>query len=62
MNSTFQISREQMKELVSEGLRSGGDWCDLFFEYTSYTDLLLRDGQVGSGGSHVDYGLSLIHI
>lgn len=56
MNSTFQISREQMKELVSEGLRSGGDWCDLFFEYTSYTDLLLRDGQVGSGGSHVDYG------
>lgn len=45
-----------MKALVAEGLKGGGDWCDLFFEYTSYTDLLLRDGQVGSGGSHVDYG------
>ncbi len=56
MNSTFQISREQLKELVTEGLKSGGDWCDLFFEYTSYADLLLRDGRVGSGGSHVDYG------
>lgn len=55
-NSIFQISIDQMRELVSEGLRSGGDWCDLFFEYTSYTDLLLRDGQVGAGGSHIDYG------
>lgn len=56
MSNTFQISRDQMKTLVAEGMRDGGDWCDLFFEYTTYTDLLLRDGQVGSGGSHIDYG------
>ena len=55
----FGVSEEQLRALVAEGLRAGGDWCDLYFEDTSYHDLLLRDGVVGSGGYHVDYGCGI---
>lgn len=52
----FSVTEEQLKALVSEGLRSGGSWCDLFFEDTVSNELVLRDGEVSSGGSHEDYG------
>lgn len=52
----FGLSEDQLRAIVAEGLGCGGDWCDLYFEDTSYSDLLLRDGEVGSGGFHVDYG------
>ena len=55
----FGVTQEQLRLLVAEGLRAGGDWCDLYFEDTSYHDLLLRDGVVGSGGYHVDYGCGI---
>ena len=61
MNSCdrFGVTESQLRSLVAEGLRAGGDWCDLYFEDTSYHDLLLRDGVVGSGGYHVDYGCGI---
>lgn len=61
MNSLdrFGVSEEQLRALVAEGLRAGGDWCDLYFEDTAYHSLLLRDGEVGSGGYHVDYGCGI---
>ena len=52
----FGVTADQLRALVAEGLRGGGDWCDLYFEDTAYHDLLLRDGEVASGGYHVDYG------
>ena len=55
----FGVTEAQLRALVAEGLRDGGDWCDLYFEDTSYHDLLLRDGVVGSGGYHVDYGCGI---
>ena len=55
----FGVTEEQLRALVAEGLRDGGDWCDLYFEDTSYHDMLLRDGVVGSGGYHVDYGCGI---
>ena len=55
----FGVSEEQLRALVAEGLRAGGDWCDLYFEDTAYHSLLLRDGEVGSGGYHVDYGCGI---
>ena len=55
----FGVSAEQLQALVAEGLRSGGDWCDLFFEDTSYSELMLRDGEVSAGGSHIDYGCGI---
>lgn len=51
----FSVTEDTLRETVHEGLR-GGDWCDLYFEQTSYNDLLLRDGSVASGGFHMDFG------
>ncbi len=55
----FGVTGAQLRTLVAEGLKGGGDWCDLFFEHTIYNDLLLRDGEVNSGGCHVDYGCGI---
>lgn len=55
----FQVSETQLERLASDGLRGGGSYCDLFFENTSYNDLLLRDGIVSSGGFHIDYGVGI---
>lgn len=55
----FSLSEEELRAIVAEGLRSGGDWCDLYFEDTEYGDLLLRDGEVTSGGHHIDYGCGI---
>lgn len=37
-------------------MHCGGDYCDLYFEDTAYWTLMLRDGEVGSCGHHIDYG------
>ena len=52
----FSVSLPQLENLVAEGLKGGGDWCDLFFEDTFYSELVLRDAEVNSGGSHIDFG------
>ena len=52
---TFKVTTGQLERIVAEGSK-GGNFCDLFFESTAYTDILLRDGQVNSGGFHIDYG------
>ena len=56
---TFGVTEEQLRRLAAEGLRGGGDFSDLFFENSSFTDLLLRDGEVTSGGFHEDYGVGI---
>ena len=55
----FQVSEPQLEMLAADGLMGGGSYCDLFFENTSYNDLLLRDGIVSSGGFHIDYGVGI---
>ena len=55
----FGVTEAQMRQLVAEGLKGGGDWCDLYFEDTVATDLVLRDGEVSSGGSQEDYGCGI---
>lgn len=55
----FNVTEKDMCRLTAEGLMNGGDFCDLFFENTSYRDLLLRDGEVTSGGFHIDYGVGI---
>ena len=56
---TFGVKEQDLEGLVAEALRGGGDFCDLFFESTSYRDILLRDGEVSSGGFHIDYGVGI---
>ena len=52
----FSVTESQLRALVAEGLATGGSWCDLFFEDTVSSELVLRDGEVSSGGSHEDFG------
>ena len=55
----FSVERPLLEKLVATGLASGGDWCDLFFENTTYGQFSLRDGAVTSGGLHADYGVGI---
>ena len=55
----FAVTEPQLRALVTEGLKDGGDWCDLYFEDTVYNDFLLRDSEVNSAGYHVDYGCGI---
>ena len=57
--NTFQIELPLMEKLVAEALGQGGDYCDLYFENTTYGSLMLRDGAVTSGGTHEDFGVGI---
>ena len=56
---TFRVTEPVLESLISCARHSGGDYADLFFENTVYSDLLLRDSQVASGGLHTDFGVGI---
>lgn len=55
----FKITEAQLQSLIDQARFNGGDYADLYFENTCCSDLLLRDGEVGSGGFNVDYGVGI---
>lgn len=55
----FKVSRRELQKLTSAALEYGGDFSDLYFEHTTYFNLLLKDGVVSSGGFHTDYGVGI---
>lgn len=55
----FRVGEPQLRLLVAEALKGGGDYSDLYFEYTTYGNLMLRDSEVTSGGLHVDFGVGI---
>ena len=55
----FGVGRPEMDKLIAAALSRGGDYADLYFEHTSYGELMLRDSQVSSGGFHIDYGVGI---
>ena len=55
----FKVSVPQLEQLTGTSLSQGGDYADLYFEHTTYKDLLLRDHEVSSGGFHIDYGVGI---
>ena len=59
MHRMIDISDNNLRALVIEGLSQGGDWCDLYFEETHYHELLLRDSAVATGGFHIDRGCGI---
>ena len=52
----FRVSRAELEGLMAKALSSGADFADIYFECTNYTNLLLKDSQVTSGGYHEDFG------
>ena len=55
----FKVTENQLQTLVSTALSYGGDYSDLYFEHTTYFNLMLKDGVVSSGGFHTDYGVGI---
>ena len=55
----FKVSQENLRRLTETAIRRGGDFADLYFENTTYFNLLLKDGVVSSGGFHTDFGVGI---
>ncbi len=55
----FKVTPEQLQTLTATALAHGGDYSDLYFEHTTYFNLMLKDGVVSSGGFHTDYGVGI---
>lgn len=55
----FGVSRANLESLMAGALSSGADFADIYLECTSYTNLLLKDSQVTSGGYHEDFGAGI---
>ena len=57
--SFFGVDPDELKQLTAIALEKGGDYADFYFEYSTSDDLMLRDGEVSSVGSHIDYGVGV---
>lgn len=55
----FGTDTHQLQALIGTALSRGGDFADLYFEYTTYFSLNLKDGDVTSGGFHTDFGVGI---
>ena len=55
----FQVSESQLATLMQTALGAGGDYADLYFENTTYFNLMLKDGTVSSGGFDTDFGVGI---
>ncbi len=55
----FKLTESQIQTLTATALSHGGDYCDLYFEHTTYFNLTLKDGVVSSGGFHTDFGVGI---
>ena len=56
---TFEVSVPQLEKVTATALSHGGDYADLYFEYTTFFNLMLKDGTVSAGGFHTDYGVGI---
>ncbi len=52
----FGLGQVELNTIISEALKKGAYYADLFFEYCSTESLSLRDGIVDSINSDLDYG------
>lgn len=55
----FGTTPEDLKKIIQVALSKGGDYADLYFEYSTANELALRDGEVNAAGSHIDYGMGV---
>ena len=58
-HNIFGVCPQQLQTLIAAALSKGGDYADLYFEYTTFFNLNLKDGVVSSGGFHTDCGVGI---
>ena len=55
----FSVSVEDLQKLIATALERGGDYADLFFEYSTLNNLILKDKKVAVAGSDIDFGVGI---
>lgn len=55
----FNITKEYLSKLIAIAMSKGGDYADLFFEYSISNELSLLDHQVNAIGKDADYGVGI---
>jgi TldD protein len=55
----FNVDIEMLQRLIAIAMGRGGDYADIFFEFSSLDEMQLRDRKVASVGQHVDYGVGI---
>jgi len=55
----FGVSVVELQRLIDIALSNGGDYADLYFEYSIANEIALRDSEVNAAGSHIDYGMGV---
>jgi TldD protein len=55
----FNITKEQLILLMEEALSSGGEYADIFCEYSTQEVLALRDGEVNAIRNDIDFGAGI---
>lgn len=59
MLNHFGVSEEDLKKVLAAALEKGGDYADLYFEHTFSNSVGLRDGEVNTASSGIDYGVGV---
>ncbi len=57
--SRFGVTEREIRDVISEGLSQGGDYCDVFFQHTISQSIGLEDNQVNRAFGSVDYGVGI---
>jgi len=55
----FGITEEMMQKIISVALSTGGDYCDLFFQYRGTRNLHLEDNTVNQSYNSTDFGVGI---
>jgi TldD protein len=55
----FNVTENDLRQVITAALEKGGDYADLFFEHTFSNSLVLQDRAVNRAGSNIDYGVGI---
>jgi len=55
----FNVSKSDLRKVMTVALEKGGDYADLYFEHTFSNSLVLQDGAVNRAASNIDYGVGI---
>ena len=55
----FEVNLELIRQVISEGLSKGGDYCDVFFQHSLSDHIGLEDNEVNRAVSNVDLGVGI---
>jgi TldD protein len=55
----FCVSEENIRQVISEGLSKGGDYCDVFFQHSTSDYIGLEDNDVNRAYSNIDLGVGI---